>query len=59
MLVLSRNPVPGRDTLVFDVLGEKIYVQVTYVGGSKVKLGITASEKVTVQRLEIVQGNAA
>jgi sRNA-binding carbon storage regulator CsrA len=59
MLVLSRNPVPGKDTLLLTVKGVKIYVRVNGIAGSKVKLGITASDEVTVERLEIVDRNAA
>lgn len=63
MLVLSRNPVPGKDTIRYRIPPSQketvIDVVVTYVGGSKVKLGSEAPKEVSVERLEIADLNAA
>jgi len=57
MLVLTRNPVPGKNTLRYRVPPSTsetvIDVVVTYIGGSKVKLGSSAPLDVTVERAEI------
>jgi sRNA-binding carbon storage regulator CsrA len=58
VLLLTRIPKPGKDTINLYKDGEKLAsIVVTKVNGNNVRLGINASEDITIMREEIDQNS--
>ena len=59
MLVLTRLPREGQDTIAATVDGTTIRFKIMLVDGSKVRVGIEAPEEVTVMREEVLDATQA